>query len=126
MNRTGQHGKQPDSEIRHKFRCNSSMEQESLPLRKGQFYEIYEKGNSDFVLEDKTKRRLEITERSFDDKFGVESEKGMIYDGNGTGHRISVRWYFPKASYSLERVSKFADQLEAKYRAIREMTCPDD
>jgi hypothetical protein len=102
------------------------MEQGSIPLRKGQFYEIYEKTNSDFVLEDKTKRGLEVREHGLDDEFGVESEKGMIYDIDGIGHRIGIRWYFPKAKYSLERVIEFAEELEAKYKAIREMTCPDD
>ena len=102
------------------------MEQGSIPLKKGQFYEIYEKTGSDFVLEDKTKRGLEVREHGLDDEFGVESEKGMIYDIDGIGHRIGIRWYFPKAKYSLERVIEFAEELEAKYKAIREMTCPDD
>ena len=103
-----------------------SMEHENIPLRKGQFYEIYEKIDSDFVLEDKTKRGLQVREHCLDEKFGVESEKGMIYDIDGIGHQIGIRWHFPKTRYSLEHVTEFAEQLESKYKAIREMTCPDD
>ena len=102
------------------------MEPASIPLKKGQFYEIYEKGHSDFVLEDKTKRGLEVREYSYDDKYGVNSEKGMIYDIDGIGHRVGIRWYFPKSDYSLQRVSEIAEELESKYKAIRELTCPDD
>ena len=95
-------------------------------MKKGQFYEIYEKADSDFILEDKTKRGLEVRERGFDDKYGVDSDKGMIHDIDGIGHRIGIRWYFPKTRYSLQRVSEIAEDLESKYKAIREMTCPDD
>lgn len=102
------------------------MEPASIPVKKGQFYEIYEKNDSDFILEDKTKRGLEVRERGYDDKYGVDSEKGMIYDIDGIGHRIGIRWYFPKARYSLQLVSEIAEELESKYKAIREMTCPDD
>ena len=102
------------------------MEPESILVKKGQFYEIYEKTNSDFILEDKTKRGLEVRERGYGDKYGVDSEKGMIYDIDGIGHRIGIRWYFPKARYSLQKVSEIAEELESKYKAIREMTCPDD
>ena len=102
------------------------MEPASIPVKKGQFYEIYENTDSDFILEDKTKRGLEVRERGFDDKYGVDSDKGMIYDIDGIGHRIGIRWYFPKSRYSLQRVSEIAEELESKYKAIREMTCPDD
>lgn len=102
------------------------MSQGVTPLKKGQFYQIYETTDCDFVLEDKTKRGLEAREHCFDDNYGVESEKGIIYDIDGIGHRTGIRWYFPKAKYSLQYVSEIADALEAKYKAIREMTCPDD
>jgi hypothetical protein len=102
------------------------MDSANIPIKKGQFYEIYEKGNLDFVLEDKTKRGLEVREFNHDDKYGVNSEKGMIYDIDGIGHRIGIRWYFPKSNYSLQHVSEIAEELESKYRAIRELTCPDD
>ena len=102
------------------------MEPASTPVKKGQFYEIYEKSDFDFILEDKTKRGLEVRERSYDDRYGVDSDKGMIHDIDGIGHRIGIRWYFPKTRYSLQRVSEIAEELESKYKAIREMTCPDD
>ena len=102
------------------------MEPSSIPLKMGQFYEIYENAHSDFVLEDKTKRGLEVREYSYDDKYGVNSEKGMIHDIDGIGHRVGIRWYFPKSDYSLQRVSEIAEELESKYKAIRELTCPDD
>jgi hypothetical protein len=51
---------------------------------------------------------------------------GMIYDMDGVGHMISIRWYFPRANYQLEYVIKIAEEMDAKYKAIREITCPDD
>lgn len=102
------------------------MEQERPFVKKGQFYFIFEGDESDLILEDKTKRGLEVRERSFDDKYGVESEKGMIYDVDGIGHRVGIRWYFPKAKYSLKNVTEIAEEMEAKYKTIRELTCPDD
>src|ERR687887_143959 len=118
---------QSDNQISHEFpNFVTPMERQSIPLKKGQFYEIIEKADSLFVLEDKTKRGLEVKEHSFDESLGVESEKGIIYDINGTGHRVAIRWYFPKAEYSLEQVNAYAEQLEAKYKSIRELTCPDD
>ena len=94
-------------------------------LKKGQFYFIYD-NHPDLVLEDKTKRGLEVRERALDDKYGVEAEKGIIYDMDGKGHKVGIRWYFPQPKYSLERVSEIAQEIDARYKAIREMTCPDD
>jgi hypothetical protein len=102
------------------------MQQGRPFVKKGQFYFIYEGDDSNLILEDKTKRGLEVRERSFDDKYGVEAEKGMIHDGDGIGHRVGIRWYFPKAKYSLQRVAEIAEELESRYAAIRELTCPDD
>jgi hypothetical protein len=45
---------------------------------------------------------------------------------NGTGHKVGVRWYFPKTKYSLQHVIKLAEEMETKYKAIQEMTCPED
>ena len=50
----------------------------------------------------------------------------MIYDADGIGHRVGIRWYFPESKYRLEDIVKIAEEMEAKYRAIREMTCPED
>jgi hypothetical protein len=50
----------------------------------------------------------------------------MIYDMDGVGHRVGIRWDFPKAKYTLEDVTKIAEQLEARYKALRELTCPED
>lgn len=102
------------------------MQQGKPVVKKGQFYFIFEGDGSDLILEDKTKRGLEVRERSFDDKYGVESEKGMIYDVDGIGHRVGIRWHFPKAKYSLKNVTEIAEEMEAKYKTIRELTCPDD
>jgi hypothetical protein len=99
-------------------------------LKKGQFYSIYQGPDDDsnptLILEDKTKGGLEVRERSFDDKHGVESDKGMIYDMDGLGHRVGIRWYFPKPKYSLQDVAQIAEEMELRYKTIREMTCPDD
>jgi hypothetical protein len=92
---------------------------------KGQFYFIYENGTH-LVLEDKTKRGLEVREHAYDEKYGVEADKGMIYDIDGKGHKVGIRWYFPSPKYSLDHVVSLAKEIDAKYKAMREMTCPDD
>ena len=94
-------------------------------VKKGQFYFIYD-SNPDLILEDKTKRGLEVCERALDDKYGVEADKGMIYDMDGAGHEVGIRWYFPQSKFTFDHVEKIAQELDARYRAIREMTCPDD
>lgn len=100
------------------------MQQDNL-VSKGQFYFIYDNAPN-LVLEDKTKRGLEVRERVLDEKFGVEADRGMIYDMDGIGHKVGIRWYFPRPKYSLDQVAKIADEIEARYKAIRDMTCPDD
>ena len=103
------------------------MNHEHPLLKRGQFYFIYDcDDDATITLEDKTKRGLEVRERSMDEKYGVEAEKGMIYDMDGVGHTVSIRWYFPRANYQLEYVIKIAEEMDAKYKAIREITCPDD
>lgn len=76
-------------------------------------------------MEDKTKKGLTVQERSIDEKYNVESEKGMIYDMDGIGHKVGIRWYFPKDRYGFETVLIYATELEQRYRKIREETCPD-
>ena len=100
------------------------MQQGNL-VKKGQFYFIFDT-NSQFVLEDKTKRGLEARERVMDEKYGVEVDRGMIHDTDGIGHKMDIRWYFPKSKYSLDQVVNLAKEIESRYRAIRDMTCPDD
>jgi hypothetical protein len=103
------------------------MNHEHPLLKRGQFYFIYDcDDDATIILEDKTKRGLDVRERSIDEKYGVEAEKGMIYDIDGVGHTVSIRWYFPRANYQLEYVIKIAEEMDAKYKAIREITCPDD
>lgn len=93
--------------------------------KRGQFYFIYERPPN-LVMEDKTKRGLEVREHVVDDKYGVEADRGVIYDMDGTGHKVGIRWFFPKTQYSLEQVVEKAEEMERRYKAIREMTCPDD
>lgn len=93
-------------------------------LKKGQFFFIYD-ADSALLLEDKTKRGLTPVEKSLDEKFGAEADKGMIYDVDGIGHKVGIRWYFPKSRFSLEDVLKKAMEMEERYRKIREETCPD-
>lgn|SRR5690242_11754893 len=97
----------------------------NTPLKKGQFYFIYN-DCSNFVLEDKTKRGLEVRDHVLDEKYKVMADRGMIYDIDGIGHRVNIRWYFPRSQYILDHVIKIAEEIESRYRAIREMTCPDD
>jgi len=94
-------------------------------VKKGQFYFIYDNSGS-LVLEDKTKRGLEVRERVLDGKYGVEAERGVIHDMDGIGHKVGIRWYFPRPKYALEDVVKIADEIDARYKAIRDITCPDD
>jgi hypothetical protein len=93
--------------------------------KRGQFYFIYDRPPH-LVMEDKTKRGLEVRERVTDEKYGVEADRGMIYDMDGIGHKVGIRWYFPKSEYTLEQVVQKAEDMEKRYKAIREMTCPDD
>lgn len=100
------------------------MSQELPLLKQGIFYFIRD-GQSDIIMEDKTKRGLTVQERSLDEKYQVEAEKGMIYDMDGIGHKVGIRWYFPKKDYSFEKVLVFAEEMEKKYKKLREETCPD-
>ncbi|MDE1765892.1 MAG: hypothetical protein KGI27_06410 [Thaumarchaeota archaeon] len=93
-------------------------------MQKGIFYAIRD-GPIDLIMEDKTKRGLTVQERSIDEKYNVDSEKGMIYDMDGIGHKVGIRWFFPKDKYTLENVLVHAKEMEERYRKIREETCPD-
>ncbi len=94
-------------------------------LKKGSFYYIKD-GDSDFIMEDKTKRGLTVKETSIDEKLNVMSDKGMIHDMDGIGHWVPIRWYFSKNQFDLNQVSEYAQIMEKKYTEIRELTCPDD
>lgn len=101
------------------------MSQEFPILRKGSFYFIKD-GNTDLIMEDKTKRGLTVRERTLDEKLNVEADKGMIHDMDGIGHWVPIRWFFPKNQYNLEKVLEHAEAMEKKYKDLRELTCPDD
>jgi hypothetical protein len=103
---------------------NNESDKELSILKKGIFFVIVE-GPSDIIMEDKTKRGLTIQERSIDEKYNVEAEKGMIYDMDGIGHKVGIRWYFPKDKFTFEKVCDYAKEVEERYRKIREETCPD-
>jgi len=94
-------------------------------LKKGSFYYIKD-GLSDFVMEDKTKRGLTVKETSLDEKLSAKADKGMIHDMDGIGHWVPIRWYFPKNQFSFEQVIEYAEDMEKRYTALRELTCPDD
>ncbi|MFQ5496330.1 MAG: hypothetical protein ACE5DU_00425 [Nitrosopumilus sp.] len=94
-------------------------------LEKGSFYFIKD-GKTDLILEDKTKRGLEIKETSVDEKLNVKADKGMIHDMDGIGHWVPIRWYFSKDSHDLSEVLGHAESMEKKYTELRELTCPDD
>ncbi len=94
-------------------------------LKKGGFYYIKD-ADSEFVLEDKTKRGLTVQDTSQDEKFQVKADKGMIHDMDGIGHWVPVRWYFSKEEFNLEKVIEKAEEMEKKYQELRELTCPDD
>jgi hypothetical protein len=94
-------------------------------IKKGQFYFIYN-DSLNYTLEDKTKRGLEVRDSVMDPNYHVMGDRGIIYDMDGIGHRVFIRWYFSQSQYILEDVIKIAEDMESKYKAIRDMTCPDD
>ena len=94
-------------------------------LKKGSFYYIKD-GDSDIIMEDKTKRGLTIKETSVDEKLKVKADKGMIHDMDGIGHWVSIRWYFAKSEFDLNQVLEYAEDMDKKYTELRELTCPDD
>ena len=101
------------------------MSKELPLLKKGIFYFIRD-GDDSIIMEDKTKRGLTVQERSIDEKYNVEAENGMIYDMDGIGHKVGIRWFFPKKDYTFDKVLSFAEEMEQRYRKIREETCPDN
>ncbi|HEY7227491.1 MAG TPA: hypothetical protein VH481_05135 [Nitrososphaeraceae archaeon] len=101
------------------------MPQEKNLVKRGQFYCIYDSGSKNFVLEDRTRRGLPIVENSMDTEIGLRTDIGRVYDANGRGHVMPIRWYFPKETYTLEQVCKFGDNLDNRYKDIMEDTCPD-
>ena len=94
-------------------------------LKKGSFYYIKD-GDTDLVMEDKTKRGLTVKETSIDKKLNVKADKGMIHDMDGIGHWVPIRWYFSKDQFDLNQVLIHAEKMEKKYTELRELTCPDD
>ena len=100
------------------------MNQELPLLNKGIFYFIRD-GDDFIIMEDKTKRGLTVQERSIDEKYNVEAEKGIIYDMDGIGHKVCISWFFPKKDYAFDKVLSFAQEMEQRYRKMREETCPD-
>ena len=94
-------------------------------LEKGSFYFIKD-GDDNFIMEDKTKRGLTVKETSIDEKLNVKADKGMIHDMDGIGHWVPIRWYFSKDLYDVSDVLVRAEEMEKKYTALRELTCPDD
>ncbi|MFB5621809.1 MAG: hypothetical protein ACE5Q7_02610 [Candidatus Nitrosomaritimum yanchengensis] len=94
-------------------------------LKKGSFYFIKD-GDSDLIMEDKTKRGLTVKETSIDEKLKVKADKGMIHDMDGIGHWVPIRWYFSKNQFNLKKVTQYAEEMEKKYTELRELTCPDD
>jgi hypothetical protein len=94
-------------------------------IKKGKFYFIFEDSHF-LILMDKTKRGLEVKDTIIDENGNVISERGMIYDMEGIGHKVVKRWFYPKSKYDLEFVTTVAELMEKKYNEIREMTCPDE
>jgi len=80
-------------------------------VKKRKFYFIFE--DSQFlILVDKTKRGLEVKDTINDENSKVISERGMIYDMEGTGHKVVKRWFYPKSQYDLEFVTVIAERME--------------
>ena len=97
---------------------NVSSSDNTILLRTGRFYYIYET-HDHHIMEDKTKSGLEA-------KYGTDCDSGIVYDGGGTGYKVGIKWYFRKITFNLDQMVKFGEDLDERYNAIREMTCPDD
>ena len=119
----GKYDRQPNRKI-SEIDEDKSMQADRSPPVKGKFYFIYD-DNLNLVLDDKTKRGLEVRERNNDAKYNVDADKGMIHDIDGIGHKVGIRWYFPKDKFTFEKVLDCAKEMEERYRKIREETCPD-
>jgi hypothetical protein len=39
---------------------------------------------------------------------------------------VGIRWYFPKSTFTLDEIVRFAEDINERFLAIREMTCPND
>ncbi len=94
-------------------------------IKKGKFYHIYEDCNN-WILEDKTKRGLEVKEKTYDSDKDILYERGMIYDMDGKGIKVNIRWHYHKNKHSVEEVEKSAQTMERRYLELREITCPSD
>lgn len=93
-------------------------------IGKGISYRIRE-DNTHYILEDTTKDGLGAVDRVPDgDLRSVEIERGIIHDMDGIGRHISIRWYFPKGPYGIEEVLARAGEMDRRYAAIRETSCP--
>lgn len=101
-----------------------SLISDKEPIKKGQFFRLYDL-DDEYLLLDRTKRGLPSKERSYDEKFGVEAEKGIIYDMDGRSHKVNICWHFPKERFSIEKVLEKARIMEEYYKKLREETCPD-
>ena len=51
-------------------------------------------------------------------KTGIETIRGMIYDMEGIGHKVAIRWLYPKTRYEINSVVNDAEKIEKKYRKI--------
>lgn len=96
-----------------------------LPIiGKGMSYRIRE-DDTHYILEDSTKDGLGAVDRVPDGELrSVETERGIIHDMDGIGRHIPIRWYFPKESYGIEEVLSRAKEMDRRYAAIRETSCP--
>ena len=65
-------------------------------------------------------------ETRIDKRHSVDVENGVIYDMDGIGHKVRIRWYFPEEKFQIDYILNFAEELEKKYKASRELTCQDD
>lgn len=93
-------------------------------INKGISYRIRE-GDIHYILEDSTKDGLSAVDRVPDgDLQSVETERGIIHDMDGIGRHVPIRRYFPKGSYGIEDVLIRAVEMDRKYAAIRETSCP--
>jgi hypothetical protein len=106
---------------------SSNSDSPSFPslIKKGKFYFLYE-DSKDWVLEDKTKRGLEVKEKTNDQARNILSDKGIIYDMDGKGSKVNIRWFYPKDKFSLQIIEQDALMMEKRYLEIREITCPSD
>ena len=93
----------------------------SSTIAEGTFYTII-KYDATLVLLDKQRHNLETKEQSFDEEAGTIADKGVIYDMDGIGHTVPIRWHYENDK--IADAKRHAALVEKRYNMLYDATCP--